>query len=248
MPATPKPASSTPRVTDPRPKSSAASTATRKPIAGDPRVAGERGRAEQPDPSRQHRPQTRLVLARLAVGRRHQREPAGHDRLRDERQPPVDGAEQPAAQRRQRDRRRLHRRERPHRPPDLARRHLVGQPGEQQRRQERVRAALQRPHDQERAERRHERGEHRQQRVDDVAGAHHPPPPEPLAEGPGDQLERGERDEIGRDRERHARGRGVERLAQLRDEHRDHAAAERPEEAADVEGKSAACPHVKRLP
>ena len=192
MPATPKPASSTPRVDRREPELVGGQHRDEEADAGDARVGRERGGAEQADAAREDRragaggaPSAR---GRASAGGSSARPRRDHG-LGEEREPPVDRAERAAAQRRERDRRRLHRRERADRAADLARRHLVRQPGEQQRRQERVGRALQRAHDEERAEVGHERGRHRQQRVDDVARAHDAPAPEPLAERPRDQLQ-----------------------------------------------------------
>src|SRR5204862_245360 len=77
--------------------------------------------------------------------------------------------------------RRLYRRERPHRSPQAGLGHLR-QPGEQQRREERVGRARHRPRADEQPGVGRQRRAHARDRVDHVAGADHPPAPEPLAD------------------------------------------------------------------
>ena len=141
MPATPKPASSTPRAMEPRPNVVAAAQRDEEPDAGDARVARERAALQQADPPGEHRPQARGLGAgaRSASGGGTKASASATTAGARKASRQSIAPSSAAAQRRQRDGGRLHGGEGPDRAPESDAAATVGQPGEQQRREERVR-------------------------------------------------------------------------------------------------------------
>ena len=159
----------------------------------------------------------------------------GDHRTDDERQAPVHGREQAADQRRERERAGLDARERAHRAREQVRRDDLGERGQQERRQERVRGALHEARGHEDGQRRREGGDQGADRVGDEARAHDARHAQALADRAGDELQRGERDQVCGDRGRHRVARGVEALLQLGHQHAEDCAAEGSHEPPDVE-------------
>ena len=117
----------------------------------------------------------------------------------------------------------------------VLRRHDLGERGEQERRQERIRGALDEARGHEDRERRRRGRDQRADGVGDEARAHDARDAEALADRARDELQSGERDQVGGNRGRHGIARGVEALLQLGHEHAQDGAAEGAHEAPDVE-------------
>ena len=128
-------------------------------------------------------------------------------------------------------------REGAHRAREQMRRHDLGQRREQERRQECIRGALHEPRGHEHRQRGRCGRDQRAHRVGDEAGAHDARHSQALPDRARDQLQGGERDQIGGNGRRDGIAGGMERLLQLRHEDAQDGSAERPHEAPDVERK-----------
>ena len=154
----------------------------------------------------------------------------------DEREPPVHGRQQAADQRaRARARPVCTLANVPIARVSRCERHDLGERGEQERRQERVRGALHEARGHEDRQRRRGRRDQRADGVGDEARAHDARHAEALADRARDELQGGERDQVRGDRRRHRVARGVEARLQLGHEHAEDGAAEGSHEPPDVE-------------
>jgi hypothetical protein len=100
---------------------------------------------------------------------------------------------------------------------------------------ERVRGAHRGARGQEAPDLGRERARERREAERDVAGANDPARPQALGQCAREELEHREGHHVGRDRGGDLPERGVEPRGDVRDDRDEHGAAERPQEAADVE-------------
>ena len=185
------------------------------------------------------RRRARVSPGRVGPGRQrrgHQQE--RHDARDREREPRVDRAEQPAAERRDDHPGGLDGGERPHAAAEALLGRRLGERGQEQRARERVRRALQRPQDKERHDARGQRDPERGHGVGEERPADRAPAAEALADRARDELQRRERQQVGGQPGRDRLRRRVEGPLELGDEDDDHATAERPEEPAEVQGRA----------